>query len=204
MALTRKMLKAMSIEDDKIDQIIDAHAETVDALKADITKYKRDAESLKDVQTELDKLKKEGGDDWKDKYDSLKKEYSDYKAEITAKETKAAKEKAVRSYYESKGISGKNLEIAMRGSADEIKAVELDGDKIKDTAAIDALIAGDFEGLVAHTETQGAPTATPPTNNGGKTKITKADIYKRDDKGRYIMSTAERQKALAEHPKLLS
>lgn len=204
MALTRKMLKAMSIEEDKIDQIIDAHTETVDGLKADITKYKRDAESLKDVQTELDKLKKDGGDDWKDKYNAINKEYSDYKAEITAKETKAAKEKAVRSYYESKGISGKNLEIAMRGSAEEIKAVELYGDKIKDTAAIDTLIAGDFEGLVSHTETQGALTAKPPINSGGKTKITKADIYKRDDKGRYIMSTAERQKALAENPELLS
>ena len=33
MSLTRKMLRAMGIEDDKADQIIDAHAETVDALK---------------------------------------------------------------------------------------------------------------------------------------------------------------------------
>ena len=34
MALTRKMLKAMGIEDDKIDQIIEAHTETVDGLKS--------------------------------------------------------------------------------------------------------------------------------------------------------------------------
>ena len=33
MALTRKMLRAMGIEDDKADQIIEAHAETVDALR---------------------------------------------------------------------------------------------------------------------------------------------------------------------------
>ena len=33
MALTRKMLKAMGIEDEKIDQIIDEHAESVNALK---------------------------------------------------------------------------------------------------------------------------------------------------------------------------
>ena len=38
MAFTRKMLKAMNIEDEKIDQIIDAHSETVDALKADRAK----------------------------------------------------------------------------------------------------------------------------------------------------------------------
>ena len=36
MSLTRKMLRAMGIEDDKADQIIDAHAETVDALKQQV------------------------------------------------------------------------------------------------------------------------------------------------------------------------
>lgn len=36
MSLTRKMLRAMGIEDDKADQIIEAHAETVDALKQQV------------------------------------------------------------------------------------------------------------------------------------------------------------------------
>ena len=35
-------------------------------------------------------------------------------------------------------------------------------------------------------------------------KLTKADIYKKDDKGRYVMSTAERQKAIAENPGILN
>jgi hypothetical protein len=52
--------------------------------------------------------------------------------------------------------------------------------------------------FVETTSTQGADTATPPTNNGG-TKMTKADIYKKDDKGRYVLSTEERQKALVEN-----
>lgn len=203
MALTRKMLKAMSIEDEKIDQIIEAHAETVDGLKEDISRYKKDSESLKDVQRELDDLKSGDKDDWKAKYDELKKEYSDYKSEITEKETKAAKEKAVRSYYESKGISGKNLDIAMRGSTAEINSVELDGDKIKDTSAIDALISGDFECLVSHTETRGADTSNPPSNNGANKKLKLKDIYKRDDHGRYVLSAEERQKALSENPDLL-
>ena len=43
MALTRKMLKAMGIEDEKIDQIIEAHTETVDALKVERDQYKEDA-----------------------------------------------------------------------------------------------------------------------------------------------------------------
>ena len=43
MSLTRKMLKAMGIEEEKIDQIIEAHSETVDALKKDRDTYKENA-----------------------------------------------------------------------------------------------------------------------------------------------------------------
>ena len=104
MALTRKYLKAMGIEDEKIDQIIDAHTETVDGLKADIAKYKGEAEKLPAVQKELDDLKAAGDDGWKEKHDTVKKEFDEYKADIAAKETKGAKEKAARAYFESKNI----------------------------------------------------------------------------------------------------
>ena len=197
------MLKAMGIEEEKIDQIIEAHTETVDALKESRDNYKADAEKLPNVQKELDELRAKGDDGWKEKHDKLKGEFDKYKGNIEAKETKANKEKAVRAFYESKGITGKNLEIAMRGSRTEIDGIELDGDKIKDNSALDALVKGDFSGLVATTTTKGANTANPPANNGGA-KLTKAEIYARDEHGRYKLSTAERQKALAENPELLN
>ena len=50
MALTRKFLKALGIEDEKVDEIISAHTETVDALKAERDGYKADAEKLPGVQ----------------------------------------------------------------------------------------------------------------------------------------------------------
>ena len=175
MALTRKFFKAMGIEDEKIDQIIEAHTETVDTLKA----YKEDAEKLPTVQKELDDLKAKGDDGWKEKHDTVKKQFDDYKAEIAAKDSRDAKEKAVRAYYESKAITGKSLDIAMRGSAEEIAALELDGDKIKDTKALDALVEGTFAGLVSKTTTTGANTSNPPENTGGT--MTKDEIYKIKD-----------------------
>ena len=45
-----------------------------------------------------------------------------------------------------------------------------------------------------------APVPNPPINTGGTVK-TKADIYAKDDKGRYILSTEERQRALVESHK---
>ena len=200
MALTRRMLKGMGIEDEKIDTIIEAHSETVDALKKERDEYKESADKLEAVTKERDELK--AGGDFKKKYEDEKKAFEDYKNEVTAKETRTAKESAVRSYLESKNITGGNLDIAMRGLSAEIDAAELDGDKIKDTKQLDELIGGTFKGLVVTTSTKGTATPTPATpSNGGK--LTREDIFKRDDKGRYIMSTAERQKALAENPDLM-
>ena len=193
MALTRKLLKGMGLTDEQVDTIIEAHTDTVDGLKADVSKYKTDAEKLSDVQKELDDLKAKGDDGWKEKHDKLKGEFDKYKGDIEAKETKANKEKAVRAFYESKGITGKNLEIAMRGSRAEIDGIELDGDKIKDNSALDALVKGDFSGLVATTTTKGANTANPPANNGGRTGKTKEEIMA-------IRDPAVRQAEIAKNP----
>ena len=198
MALTRKLLKGMGLTDEQVDTIIEAHTDTVDGLKNDIARYKADAEKLPGVQQELDTLKAAGDGGWQEKYNNVKTDFDNYKADVTARETKAAKERAAKAYYENKGITGKSLDIALRGSAQEIDALELDGENIKDTSALDELIAGTFSTLVSTTETRGAQTATPPANNQGG-HITKADIYKKDDNGRYIMSASERQKALIEN-----
>ena len=86
---------------------------------------------------------------------------------LEAKEARAAKKAVVRAYYEQKGIVGKALDIAMKGSDAEIDALELDGGGVKDYGAIDALIGGLFAGLVSTTTTIGANTPTPPVNTGG-------------------------------------
>lgn len=201
MALTRKSLKVMGLTDEQVDSIIEMHTETVDGLKADIERYKADAKALSGVQKQLDDTVKEleaaKKDGWKDKHDQVKKEFDDFKAGITAKEARAAKEKAVRAYLESKNIKGGNLTIAMRGLSAEVDAAELEGDKLKDTKALDDLIAGDLAGLVTTTTERGAPPpVNPPKNTGGD--MTREEIYKKDDKGRYVLDAVARQKALAQ------
>ena len=190
MALTRKLLKGMGLTDEQVDTIIEAHTDTVDGLKADVSKYKADAEKLPGVQKQLDDLKAAGDGGYKEKYEKEHSDFEAFKTDITAKE------KAVRAYFESKNITGANLDLAMRGCGEEMAALELDGEKIKDTKALDALVDGTYKGLVSTTQTKGANPASPPVNTGGAK--TREDIYKKDDKGRYVMSTAERQKALAD------
>lgn len=191
MALTRKLLKGMGLTDEQVDTIIEAHTDTVDGLKADISRYKADAEKLPGVQKQLDDLKAAGDDGYKEKYEKEHSAFETYKADVTAKEAKAAKEKAVRAYFEGKNITGANLELAMRGCGDEMAAIELDGDKIKDTKSLDALVAGTYKGLVSTSRTKGTDTSNPPGNTGAGT-MTKEKIME-------IKDRAERRAQIAAH-----
>ena len=202
MSLTRKMLKAMGIEEEKIDQIIEAHSETVDSLKADRDSYKKDSEDLKTVQKELDELKAQGNDGWKEKHDRLKDEFDTYKKDVEAKETKAAKEAAYRAILKDANLSEKGIEKAIKYA--EWDKIELGEDgKLKGANDHIKAVREEWAEYVTTTTTTGAKTSTPPANNGGA-KLTKAEIYARDEHGRYKLSTAERQKALAENPELLN
>jgi len=192
MAVTRKFLKGMGLTDEQVDTIIEAHTETVDGLKDKLSKAEADAAKLTDVQKELDGLK--AGGDYKKKFEDEHKAFEDFKKGVTAKETRAAKEAAARAYFTGKGITGANLEIAVRGATAEIEAAELDGDKFKDTKALDELVGGTFKGLVVTTGTAGAGTAHPPAN-GGKATMTKEQIMA-------IKDTAQRQAAMLENHEL--
>lgn len=205
MALTRKMLKAMGIEDEKIDQIIEAHSETVDALKEQREQYKADAEKLPDIQKQLEtvnqKLESAGTDSWKDKYDALNAEYGQYKSDQDAKETRRAKESAYREILKAAGIPDKRIAGIIKVSAEAIDALDLDEEgKAKDAEKLVAAAKSEWEDFIPTTTEGGAPRHNPPANtNGG---MTKEDIYKKDDHGRYVLSAAERQRAIAENPEL--
>lgn len=195
MALTRRFLKDIGIESDEIEKIIKEHLSTVDSLKDELDNLRSDAENHKAVEKELNALKEQQktGDSYKDKYDALKKDFDAYKNDVESKETAAAKTKAVKEYFESKNITGSNLDIALRGCRDEISSIDLKDGKISDTKVLDELISSTYAGLVAKTAIQAANVANPPSNNGGKSTKTKAEILA-------IKDTVERQKAIAENP----
>ena len=196
MAFTRKMLKAMGIEDEKIDQIIDAHSETVDALKADRDTYKEDAAKLAAVQKELDELKAKGDDGYKAKYEAEKAAHDALKADIAAKETKKAKTDAYRELLKGANIDEKRIATILRAEAPTIDKIELDADgKIKNAEQYTQSIKSDWADFIVTQSAKGTNTATPPANGGAASTKTKEDILKIKDAG-------ERQKAIAENPTL--
>ena len=153
MALSRKFLTALGLEGDKVDEIITAHSETVDALKeerdkalreaennkTEVEKYKAEADKLPALQKEVEDLKKtieeaeqaDGENAWKVKYDAMKEEkeqlqseFDTYKNDITAKETKASKEKAYRKLLKDTGVSDKRIDAVIKVT--DLDKIELD------------------------------------------------------------------------------
>lgn len=190
MALTRKMLKAMGIEDEKIEQIIEAHTETVDALKDERDKYREDAEKLPDVQKKLDAAQKatSGDDSFEVKYNALKEDFEKYKGEITAKETKGAKETALRELLKKVGISEKRIGSVVKvTNLDNIKLGK-DG-KITDADALEKSVREEWSDFIVTEGEKKLTPETPPTQT--HTKMTKADIFKISDRDEQIKAIAQ-------------
>lgn len=177
MALTRKLLAALGIEAEKIDEIINAHAETVNGLKADIEKekakadqYKADADKYEAAQQELDQLKTEAGE--KD-YDKLKAEFDQYKADVQAKETKSQKEKAYRDALKDANLTDRGIEKAMRYA--EWDKIEIDDEgKLKDAKDHVKAVREDWAEYISKVDKTGAATPKPPAGDGGGTPVSRA------------------------------
>lgn len=197
----RKVFADAEIEvpKDVLGQICSLHTDSLDGLNDTVKDLKADLEKAeRERDTYKAKAPKDGVETVeKEEYDKLKKEYDDYKADIAAKNTRTEKENAFRELLKSAGVSEKRLNAIIKVS--DIDGLELDKDgKIKDADKHTETVKTEWADFIETTTTKGADTATPPTNNGG-TKMTKAEIYKKDDKGRYVLSTEERQKALVEN-----
>lgn len=199
MALSRKMLKAMGIEDDKIEQIIEAHTETVEALKEERDNYKADAERVPAMKKELDELKanaeqNEGKNPYKVKYDALKEEFESYKADVDKKATRAVKEDAYSKLLKAAGVADKRIASVLKVSDSTIDGIELDKDgNIKGADKLTEAIKEEWDDFIPTTGTQGASTPNPPANNGGK--MSKEQIFA-------IKDTAQRQQAMYENKEL--
>ena len=199
MSLTRKMLSAMGIEAEKIDQIIEGHTDTVSGLqddlekaKAEAEKYKAEASKVAGLQKELETAKKdaETAENSRAEYDKLKTEFEDYKAEVAKKEMDAVKTEKFRELLKDVGLSEKGIQMALKWQG--VDGVELGEDgKITNAKDLRKNAKEDWAEYIETKVEEGADTSTPPANTGGN-KMSREEIMKIKDRG-------ERQKAIAEN-----
>lgn len=186
MALTRKFLSALGIESDKIDEIIDAHTDTVDGLKEQRDAFKADAEKVPGLESELEEAKSEltklqeaaeknGPNMYKTQYDDLKAEFDQYKADQEAKELLTKKTDAYRELLKEAGVSEKRFDSIVKLKSADFDSIELDDEgKIKDASKLKDSIKEEWSDFIVSDGKKGADVSNPPANGGGEKQKSRA------------------------------
>lgn len=192
MALTRKFLNSLKLEEAVIESIIEAHGETVDALKkqrddalADASKAKEAIRERDQLKQQVEALQKQGGDAAK-----VQADFDAYKQQVEADKLTARKGDALDAVMKDAGITRDRYRADLRRSYD-LATLELDENgQPKEREQLVERIRQEYADYVSTESTKGAPPATPPAGNGGFRS--KEEILK-------IKDHAERQRAIAEN-----
>ena len=188
MALTKKMLQAMDLSDDKIEQIIEAHRDTINGLTSERDKLIEERDKLKTENTRLANVEKDlvkaqakldDAADSAQKLTDLQKQFDEYKADVDAKAKAASKTAAYKALLREAGVNEKRIEAVLKVS--DISKIELDADgKIKDSKTVIDGIKSEWADFIVTEGKKGADTATPPANDGGVDydKMSDSDYYK--------------------------
>ena len=210
MALTKTQLKeilsavGVSAENAEtaIGKIMDGHLASVNALreredelKKDVDKYKADALKLADVQRELDGLKAKGDPDWQKKYEKEHSDFEAFKSDIEKGKAKDEKIKLYRDLLKQCNVEEKRIDAVLKVT--DIDGITVKDGKLENAETLKSDIKKEWSGFIVKRESKGADVDNPPDNHDGK-GLSREEIYKKDDKGRYIMDAPARQKALAE------
>ena len=193
MALTRSMLKGMGLTEEQVSAIIDAHTETVDGLKDSLKAAKADADKLKAVQKELDELKSTNGDDYKAKYEKEHSDFDEYKKTVANEKATAEKRSLYRDLLRECGVDAKRIDSVMKVA--DIDAAKVKDGKIENVEDLTKSIKSEWADFIATDSTRGANVQTPPQGKGS-TKMTREEIFRKDEHGKYVHSTQERINAI--------
>lgn len=188
MALTRKFLKALGIDDDKADEIIQAHTETTDGLK-------NAAAELKDKLDESERRLKEkpakgggeskpegGGEGGDAAVAKLQEEFDAYKANVEAEKAEREKRGLYRGLIEKAGVDAKRIDSVLKVS--DLSGVAVKDGAIEDADKLVESIKSDWADFIPVVTTEGANVAKPPTQGGGgltKEQFAKMSLRERNE-----------------------
>lgn len=154
----------MGIEDEKIDRIIDEHAESVNALKAQRDEFKEAADKADGYKKELDALKAKG--EYEEKYKAKCKELDDYKAEVAGEKAATEKRSLYRELLKSAGVDPNRIDTVLKVS--DLEGVTVKDGAIEDADKLTEGIKADWADFIATTTVKGADVAHAPKGEGGK------------------------------------
>ena len=189
MALTQAMLKAMGIEDEKRDQIMEAHQGVLESIKKERDELREQAAKVPSLEKKIEEMEAaKPTEDWEAKYEAVKADYEDFKAKVEQQRADDEKARLYRSMLREQGVDEKRIESIMKVT--DLTAVGVKDGAITDPETVAEAIKSEWGDFITQTSSQGAVVDNPPTNTGAKRS--REDIMA-------IKNTDERQRAIAEN-----
>ena len=175
MALTRKLLKSLGLEEAAIDTIIDAHIETTDALKKQRDDAMAEAGTTTEIAKERDQLKqqvaelqKQGGDAAK-----VQADFDAYKQQVATEKLTAATDADLAAMAKEAGIQRESFQKLAVKTFDRELIKRGEDNAITNRAELIERMKQEYPDFLASEPAPRGPENTnPPTNNpaGGFTR----------------------------------
>ena len=191
MALTRAFLRSIGLEEDKIQAVIEAHSESVNALKDE---NKKTADELEKAKEDLKKAG-EADTGWKAKHDKLQADFDQYKADEAAKAELNAKESAYKALLTEVGVSAKHVDKIVRLAG--VGDLEYKDGAFTDKENLIKDIKTEWSEFITTSGQRGVDVGRPPAGGTGGTAVTKESIMA-------IKDTKKRQQAIADNMELFT
>lgn len=165
MSLTRKMLSAMGIEPEKIDQIIESHTETVEGLKKQADDLREQAEKVPELEKKIEELSNvpNDGEEWKAKYDEEHEEFEKFKADVAADKAKTEKVNLFRALLREAGVDDKYADTVVKVT--DFDKMEVSDGALKDHDDAIAKVKEEWADFIVREKVEGAKVDTPPNTS---------------------------------------
>lgn len=174
MALTRRFLNSLKLDEAVVESIIEAHSETVDALKQQRDDALASSASVEELTRERDELKQQlealrakGGDAAR-----VQADFDAYKKQVEDERSAARADADVLAMLKEAGIQRESfLQLASR-AFDRSRIQYAEGGEIANRAELVEAMRTEYADCIATDPApKGAPPADPPS--GGGKKITR-------------------------------
>lgn len=164
MSLTRSMLKEMALTDSQIEQIILAHAETVDALQAEIATAQEDRVLAMEQLAELTAQQQDA--------QTIQAAFDRYKEEMQAALSAEEVQRILQDALLQAGANEKAVMLLLREI--DASAAQIEGGKLVNADELIGPVRDKYAAFFARPISQPAPTIQPPAALHGT--LTRQDV----------------------------
>ena len=198
MALTRAFLKGLGLTEEQQTAIIEAHTDTVTALKTQIdekdNKIKETNEKLGKVNEYEQKIKEykdkeKSNQSYKELYEKEHNDFESYKTKQESDALKTKKTEAFKGILRKANIAEKRFDGVVKISGDTIDGIKFDDKgQIENEKELLESVKNDFSDFISVKNEQGVKTGEPVGQGNNGKALTKDEIME-------IKDTRKRQEA---------